>query len=204
MVSEDGMRAPYKKHSGRRAGPVSSQRQILEAAREEFCASGFEGTTMRAIAQSAGVDAALIHHFFLSKGGLFTAAIQDVLTVPDLVAVVTDGRPETMGDRLAAAYVSHWEDPEIRPRLVALLRSATSFEGATDTIREFLADTLQPVAAAAGRGRADLRASLCGSFLLGIAALRYVNRIEPTASMAPQDLVRTVAGACQSYLYERL
>lgn len=204
MVGEDEMRPPHKKHSGRRVGPTSSQHVILDAAREEFSARGFEGTTMRAIAQSAGVDAALIHHFFLSKGGLFSAAVQDVFAVPELVATAIDGPQEDAGERLAWAYVTHWESPEIQPRLVALLRSATAFEGATAAIQEFFGQTLVPVAAAVGQGRAELRASLCGSFLLGVAALRYVSRAEPTASLTPKALVQTLAGTCQSYLCDRL
>jgi AcrR family transcriptional regulator len=204
VVDEDGIRPPHKKHSGRRAGPTSSQQVILDAARAEFSASGFEGTTMRAIAQSAGVDAALIHHFFLSKGGLFAAAVQDVFTVPDLVTTVLAGPPETVGQRLVRAFVTHWEDPEIRPRLVGLLRSATSFEGATGAIQEFFSDTLLPVATATGPGRSELRSALCGSFLLGVATLRYVSATEPTASLSRERLVRATAGTVQSYLCDRL
>lgn len=203
MVGENDMRPP-KKHSGRRAGPSSSQHVILDAARAEFSASGFGGTTMRSIAQAAGVDAALIHHFFLSKGGLFTAAVQDVFTVPDLAAAVAEGPQDTAGERLARAYVAHWEDPEIKPRLVGLLRSATSFEGATGAVNEFLGETLLPITTAAGHGRPELRAALCGSHLLGIAALRYVSKEEPIASLTPEQLVSTIAGTCQAYLCDRL
>lgn len=198
------MRPPHKKHSGRRVGPSSSQKVILEAARTEFSARGFEGTTMRAVAQSAGVDAALLHHFFLSKGGLFTAAVQDAFAVPELVATTMDGPQEEAGERLAGAYITHWENLEIRPQLVGLLRSATAFDGATAAIQEFFGETLVSIAAAVGQGRAELRASLCGSFLLGVAALRYVSRAEPTASLSPKALVQTVAGTCQAYLYDRL
>jgi AcrR family transcriptional regulator len=204
LVGEEDMRPPHRKHSGRRVGPTSSQQVILDAARAEFSARGFEGTTMRVVAQSAGVDAALIHHFFLSKGGLFSAAVQDVLCVPDLVQTVGDGPREQAGQRLAGAYIAHWEDPDIRPRLVGLLRSASAFEGATEVIQEFFGRTLMPVASAAGQGRPELRAALCGSFLLGAAALRYVTRSEPTVSLSPGELVRIAGGTCQAYLFDRL
>lgn len=204
MTGEGGPGPPQKKHGGRRPGAGSSQQVILDAARAEFSEHGFEGTTMRAIARAAGVDAALIHHFFLSKGGLFSAAVQDVFTVPDLVAVVTEGEPEGMGERLARVYVGHWEDPETQPRLVGVLRSATAFDGASGTIREFLNGTLLPIAAKAGRGRHDLRASLCGSFLLGTAALRYVSRTGPTASLPASQVARLMGPTCQTYLCDRL
>src|SRR5215471_12767538 len=63
-----------KKHSGRRAGPTNSHAVILETARAQFSEYGFDGTTMRGVAQAAEVDSALIHHFFLSKEALFLAA----------------------------------------------------------------------------------------------------------------------------------
>ena len=62
--------AAHKKRSGRRAGPTSSNHLILDAARSLFSAEGFEGTTMRAIAHASAVDAALIHHFFLTNDDL--------------------------------------------------------------------------------------------------------------------------------------
>lgn len=177
---------------------------ILETARAEFSAYGFEGTTMRAIAQATGVDAALIHHFFLSKGGLFTAAIQDVFNVPDLVPTVVEGPAARAGERLARAFLSHWEGPQIRPRIVSVLRSATAFEGATAAVLDFLGDVLVPVTTALGHGKPELRASLAGSHLLGVASMRYVIRNGPISSMDLEQLVGCVAAPCQSYLDGRL
>ncbi|MDN3259863.1 TetR family transcriptional regulator [Streptomyces sp. CSDS2] len=176
---------------------------ILDAARTEFSARGFEGTTMRAIARAAGVDAALIHHFFLSKGGLFSAAVQDVFDVPGLPGAA-DGPREGLGERLAQACLTHWQKPAVHVQLVALLRSATAFDGGSGAIQEFFGKTLLPVASAAGQGQADLRASLCGSYLLGVAAMRHVSPAEPIASLSRPQLVRTVGRTCQSYLCERL
>jgi AcrR family transcriptional regulator len=178
---------------------------ILEAARSKFSEHGFEGTTMRAIAGAANVDSALIHHFFLSKEGLFAAAVQDAFAVPDLLAIVTQGDERGAGERLARAFVMHWEDPDIRPRLESIIRSVRSFEGAAAALRDFLGqEVLHPVTAALGHGRTELRAALVGAQLLGLAYLRFVLRMEPLASMDPEELARSVAATCQSYLTERL
>ena len=201
MVGEDAMRAPRKKHSGRPAGNVNSQHRILEAARAEFRATGYAGTTTRSIAESAGVDAALIHHFFLSKGGLFTSAVQDAFVV-DYVMPTAD--PQQSCEHLVRAYVAHWEEPAIQPRLVGLLRSATAYDGATAVIGQFLSTALLPFAQAVAPERAELRASLCGSYLLGVAALRYVSIDPPIASVSQDELVRTVAPVCRAYLYDTL
>ncbi|MEO6086827.1 MAG: TetR family transcriptional regulator [Umezawaea sp.] len=204
-MTDDVQQAPHKKRSGRRVGPTSSHDMILDAARGKFSEQGFEGATMRAIATAANVDSALIHHFFLSKDGLFMAAVQDAFTVPDLVPLVVDGEPEEAGERLAHAFLAHWEDPGTRPRLESLIRSVRSFEGATETIRDFLeGDVLQPVTAALGHGRPELRAALIGTQLIGLAYLRFVLRVEPLASMGPRELAACVGGTCQGYLTGRL
>lgn len=198
-------RPPHKKRSGRRAGPTSSHNLILETARAQFSAHGFEGTTMRGIAQAATVDPALIHHFFLSKEGLFTAAVQDAFAVADLVPIVVEGAPERTGERLARAFVTHWERPEIQPRLVGLLRSATAFEGAGAALREFLgAQVLLPVTTALGYAKPELRASLVGSQLIGVALMRYIIDAEPLVSMRAEQLVFCVADTCQHYLTGRI
>jgi AcrR family transcriptional regulator len=196
-------RLPPSRRSGRRAGQSNSHELILDAARAEFSAHGFQGTTMRAIADTAGVDAALIHHFFLSKGGLFIAAVQEVFTVAGLVSLTVDGPVDGLGERFARTYLSHWDDLAIGLRLVSLLRSATSFEGAATLIREFLAETLLPVTVAVGREKPELRAALLGSYLVGIAALRYVVSDQPSALMSTR-LEAGIAVTCQYYLYERL
>ena len=200
MTSDHQVPAP--KRSGRRAGPTNSHATILAAGRAEFSAHGFEGTTMRAVADTAGVDAALIHHFFLSKGGLFIAAVQDVFVVTDLVRVALAGPRATVGERFARAYLGHWDDPSIRMRLVSVLRSATSFEGATAIVQEFLAETLIPITEALGQGRPQLRAALAGSYLVGVAAQRYV--ISPGLVPTPDPLLDGFARSCQYYLCERL
>ena len=77
---------------------------------------------MRAIAHASGVDAALIHHFFVSKEALFTLAMRDAFSVIDLVPSVVDGSPERTGERLARAFLSYWERPDVHSEPIAALR----------------------------------------------------------------------------------
>jgi AcrR family transcriptional regulator len=194
-----------KKHSGRRAGPTNSHGAILDAARAQFSEHGFDGTTMRGIAQAADVDAALIHHFFLSKEGLFFAAVQDAFEVPDLVATVCKGDLAGAGERLARAFLGHWENPRIRPRVEGLIRSACSFEGALTTLSEFVGgEVLQPVTAALGQGSSQLRAAFLGVQLIGVLYTRFVLELEPVASMDVDELASCLAPTCQGYLTDGL
>jgi len=202
---EGDEQAPWKKRTGRRAGPTTSDRSILETAKQEFAAQGFGGTTMRAIARSAGVDVALIHHFFLTKDGVFAAVIRGAFTVPDLVPTVLDGAPERVGERLVRAFVQHWESDDVQPRLVAVLRSVSASELAAEAFRGFLGtEVLLPVTVALGRKRPELRAWLVGVQLIGLALLRYVIGTETIAALRSEQLVFSVSDVCQRYLVGRL
>ena len=56
---------------GRRSGESGTREAILEAARAQFIATGFRGTTIRSVAKAAGVDPALVLHFFGNKDTLY-------------------------------------------------------------------------------------------------------------------------------------
>ena len=88
----------------------------MDAAWAQFSEYGFDGTTMRGIAQAAKVDSALIHHFFVSKEGLFLAAVR-IPCRTDLLAKVSAGDADQVGERLAQAFLGHWESPQISPQI---------------------------------------------------------------------------------------
>ncbi|HTJ80528.1 MAG TPA: TetR/AcrR family transcriptional regulator [Polyangiaceae bacterium] len=50
--------------------------RILDAAEDEFAARGFAGARLREIARAAGVQPALIHHYFVDKKGLYEAVVR--------------------------------------------------------------------------------------------------------------------------------
>src|SRR2546427_8628232 len=106
------------KRTGRRPGSADTRSEILAAARAEFATRGYEKATVRGIARAAGVDSALVHHYFGSKDRVFMAAMEfpiDPLAVLEQVA----GDPTGVGDRLARLVVGLWETPAVRDRLVA-------------------------------------------------------------------------------------
>ena len=56
---------------------------ILAAARTRFAAEGYRSASIRAVARDVGVDAALVVRYFGSKPGLFAAATDIDLRIPD-------------------------------------------------------------------------------------------------------------------------
>ena len=63
------------------------------AARSRFGDYGYDGATIRGIAADAGVDAALVHHFFGTKERLFAAAMRLPLSPGDVVAAAPGPGP---------------------------------------------------------------------------------------------------------------
>jgi AcrR family transcriptional regulator len=185
---------------GRRPGAPDTRAAILAAARTSFADKGFAGTTIRAVATTAGVDAALVHHYFGTKDDLFVAALElPVDPRAEIAPVLADG-PDGAAERLLTVFVGVWDDPANTAVLVAMARTMLD-PSASHLMRDgFLPVVLQPVGRALGLERPELRMSLVASQLLGIILGRYVLELEPVASMPPETLVATYAPTVQRYL----
>ena len=186
---------------GRRAGPSTSREEILEAARARFARHGYDGTTMRGVAADAEVDAALVHYFFGTKSSLFGAAMALPVNPADVLAGVLADGVEDLGCRLVRALLPIWDKPETGGPLVALLRSAVGHGEAAAMLREFAGrEILGQLARALEDPQAELRATLVGSQLVGLAMARYVLAIEPLASADHDTLAAALAPTLQRYL----
>src|SRR5438128_288264 len=100
----------------RRRGDATRTR-ILDAARRRFGSDGFERATIRAIAADAGVDPKLVMRYFGNKEGLFAAAADFDLRLPDVAELPPDG----IGAALVSHFLARWEHDH---SLQALLRAA--------------------------------------------------------------------------------
>ncbi|MEU0667573.1 TetR family transcriptional regulator [Streptomyces lavendulocolor] len=184
------------------AGPGTRER-ILEAARAEFAERGYDKTSVRGIAKAAGVDPALVHHYFGTKDEVFAAAIELSFEPALIVPAIVGGPAEGIGERLARYFLSVWENPVTRAPLLAVIRSALTHEAAAKVLRGFvLRRLLQRVAADLDVPDPEFRAELAASHMIGIAILRYVVQVEPLASARPEDIVAMVAPTLQRYLTE--
>ncbi|MET8352734.1 MULTISPECIES: TetR family transcriptional regulator [unclassified Micromonospora] len=168
---------------------------ILRAARERFAADGYERATIRAIAADARIDPSMVMRYYGSKEGLFAAAAEFDLRLPDL----TDVPPEQFGAVLVRHFLARWEGDET---LAALLRAASTNPGAAERIRGIFADQLTAAVATFGTDPATTarRASLVASQILGLAFTRYIVRLPPMVELDPEELVSWVAPTLQRYL----
>jgi AcrR family transcriptional regulator len=186
---------------GRRPGGPDTRGEILAAARESFAHKGFAGTTIRAVAASAGVDAALVHHYFGSKDDLFVAALEIKVDPRSVVPAVFEHGLDGAAERLLRLFLSVWDDPEARLPLVAVVRSSLGQEGPVNLLREAMFRIVfGPLREVLPVEEADRRAQLVATQVLGLIVGRYLLRLEPLASMSADELVGWMAPNVQRYL----
>ncbi|GHE41074.1 TetR/AcrR family transcriptional regulator [Streptomyces capitiformicae] len=184
------------------ADAPAARDRILAAAREEFSERGYDKTSMRGIAKAAGVDSALVHHYFGTKEQMFEAAVEvafsPVLSVRDSVL---EGPLDGVGERLTRTIFGFWENPTTRKPLLAVVRSAVNHEAAAAVFRRLLAtQLLYRIARRLDLPDAELRAELAAAQLVGVAMLRYVIKVEPLASADPEQIIARIAPVVQGHL----
>ena len=173
----------------------------MAAAREAFAERGYEGASIRDIAARAGVDPALVHHYFGAKQRLFLAASEFPVDPAELVPRMLAGPRETMGERVVASIVGLWDLPATRPLLTGIIRSAATDPVAAEMARRLLAEgPFLALARAVDLPDAEVRASLAGTQLMGLAMARYLIGLEPIASMTADELAAAVGPTIGRYL----
>jgi AcrR family transcriptional regulator len=185
-----------------RTESADTRDRILAVAREEFSQRGYEKTSVRGIAKAAGVDSALVHHYFGTKEQVFEAAIE-VAFAPALnaPAALLDGPPTEVGERLTRFIFGIWENPTTRTPLLAIVRSAVNNEAAAAVFRRLIASQLlRRIASQVDLPDAELRAELAAAQLVGCAMLRYVIKVEPLVSADIEQVIARVAPVVQGHL----
>jgi AcrR family transcriptional regulator len=194
-------RRPGRPATGSRAQRASARDDILKAASKEFAERGYDSASLRAIARRAGVDPALVHHYFADKAELFAETIAAPIRPDRLLEMVLRGPREATGTSIVRYVLEQLGAPQARTRVVALLRAALGTGPATRVFKEFLVrEVFLKLARAAGGDDAELRADLAASQVVGLMVIRFVLRVEPLASAPVEDLVQRVGPVIQWHL----
>ncbi len=200
------------RRAGRRAGESRTREAILDAARRRFGEHGYERATIRGIAAEAGVNPALVHHFYRTKERLFAAAMRLPVVPSETLALALAAERDRLGDRfeehigeiLVATMLRAWDVADVRTAFLGLLRAAATSEQGVTMLREFVAGTILATLARAARLGDDpsgrYRANLVASQVIGLGFTRYVLGLEPIASASTEDLVAAIAPTVQRYL----
>ncbi|MBF6172402.1 TetR/AcrR family transcriptional regulator [Nocardia blacklockiae] len=170
---------------------------ILEAARRRFAEDGFRKATIRAIAADAGIDPSMVMRYYGNKEGLFDAALDVDLSLPDLTAA----DPDTLGELLARRFLELWDTSPGNEILLTLLRSAVTDEAVVQRVQQIFAQQVMPVVLRFGEpADAPRRAGLIATQVLGLALCRYVLRLPPVVALTERQIVADIGATLQRYL----
>lgn len=183
--------------AGRERKSDRTRAAILQAARAQFQARGYDRTNIRAVAAAADIDPSMVIRYYGSKEGLFAAAAHVDLQLPNLSSVPARHR----GRALLEHFIRRWEGDLSDDVLVLLLRSAVTDERAAQRLqavfREQLVGTMSRIS---DPQEALRRAGLIASQVLGLALGRYLLKIPGLADRPAEDLIADLAPTIQRYL----
>jgi len=188
------------RRSGRRPGNQDTKQSILESARKVFAERGFDKASNRAIAGEAQVDPALVHHYFGTKDELFLAALELPVDPRKLIGPAVAGPVEQAAERFLDVFLTVWDDPDIRPSLLAVARGIMDPAANRLLSEGVLPVVIEPIGVALGIDRPAERMPLVASQVIGLILMRYVLVVEPLASMPRDRVIATYAPTIQRYL----
>ena len=190
-----------RKRPGRPPGVSDARERILASAREMFARNGIDKTSIRAVAADAGVDPALVHHYFGTKRQLFAAAIRIPVNPMQVLGPLRETPIQELGYRLPSLLLPLW-DSETGKGFIAELRSALAGSGVS-LFRAFL----QEVIAVEVGSRVDnppgtgmIRIQFVATQLVGVVMARYILELEPFKSLPVEQIAETIAPNIQRYL----
>jgi len=190
-----------RKRRGRPAGSSNSRERILASARDLFARNGISGTSIRTVAAAAGVDSALVHHYFGTKEKLFAAAVHIPVDPMDVIGPLQQVPVDELGHKILSILLPLW-DSEIGAGFIATLRSIVA-GSEVNLFRTFIQDV---IAVEVGSrvddppGSGIVRVQFVASQLVGVIMARYILELEPFASLPAQQIADTIAPNLQRYL----
>lgn len=172
----------------------------MTSARELFARNGIHNTSVRAVAAAAGVDAALVHHYYGTKEKLFAAAVQIPIDPIDVIGPLREVPVEELGYRVPSTLLALW-DSEIGAGFIASLRSVLAGSEVSlfrSFIQEVIADQIGP-RVDNPPGSATVRIQFAASQLVGVLLARYILELEPFRSLPAEQIAQTIAPNLQRY-----
>lgn len=194
---------PGARKRGRPKGSTTgtTKAAILRAASKEFSHAGYEAASLRSVARRAGVDPALVHHYFKDKDDLFVQAMHIPVNPGEIIAQAATAPLEQMGEALVRALLTTWRKPAFRTAATAMIRGLISSSSATKILRPFLQkEIFSRLGSRLPEDSAEPRVALVASQIIGLIVARYIIDLEPVASMDDEQVIELVAPTIQRYL----
>lgn len=167
-----------------------TQARILTHARRLFAESGYDRTTIRAVATAAGVDPGLVMHYFGSKQRLFGRVIEAG------GAPLPGGTAEEVSEQLLDRLRGSLTDEPVES--LALLRSMLTHPEAADELRTGSRAYHDRISQAIPGDEADLRAAVVSAALIGIVLGKHLVRLDHLADADPERVIDILRPAVRS------
>lgn len=190
-----------RRRPGRPAGVSDTRERILANARELFARNGIHKTSIRAVAAAAGVDPALVHHYYGTKEQLFGAAVHIPIDPMVVISQLREVPVEELGYKLPSILLPLW-DSEMGAGIIATLRSILA-GSEVSLFRSFLQEIITVEVGSRvdnPPGSAPIRIQFVASQLVGVVMARYILELEPFKSLPVQQIAQTIAPNLQRYL----
>jgi AcrR family transcriptional regulator len=190
-----------RKRPGRPPGTSDTRDRILASARELFARNGIDKTSIRAVAAGAGVDPALVHHYYGTKQQLFAAAIHLPIDPMQVIGPLRETPVSELGLKLPSVLLPLW-DSELGSGFIATLRSLLA-GSEVSLVRSFFQEVITVEVGSRvddPPGSGMIRVQFVASQLVGVVMARYILELEPFASLPVEQIAETIAPNLQRYL----
>ncbi len=199
---------------GRRPGHADTRGAIVEAAKRVFAAKGYDGASLRAIAREAGVDPALVHHYFDGKASLFVAAMalpfdprhvqEQTSSAASVSASASASSGTSVGAGIIVGFLTMWDEAEgSGSSFAACVAGMAASTSVADAMREFVAERVwqnSPTNPGESAALTRQRRALVSSQLMGLAFTRYILRVPPVSTAAPRQIARWAGPTLDRYI----
>lgn len=192
---------PAPEHRGRRPGEGHARDDIESAARDAFARDGFAMTSIRSVARTAGVDPALVRHYFRNKENLFASVIRLPFDPEIAVQRMTNAGPQGVGRELATVVAEILADPDRSQLVIAMIRAAATEPQGAQLIEGALNETvITPIVALLGAEHAEKRAALSSAQIIGFLMATLVLRMPPLVALDTQGVITALGPTLQHTL----
>ncbi|MFI9275262.1 TetR family transcriptional regulator [Kitasatospora sp. NPDC052896] len=179
--------------------------RIIAAARRSFATRGYAATSLRSVAQEAGVDPGLVHYYFRGKTGLLEAVMEPPEAFGAAVATAAEQPLPERGRAFVQAALQMWEDTASAEVLRSIILTAAQEPAALQRLRQLFTElVLAVVSHDLPDSERTLRASLIATQIDGMVMNRYIWRVGDIAALPADAVTDLLAPTIQHYLADPL
>jgi AcrR family transcriptional regulator len=196
---------PKKTAPGRpKVSSTNRQELITNAAGKLFSEVGYERTTIRLVAQEAGVDPKLVMHYFGNKQKLFMATVKVPSEVGAALKLLKLTPKGSWGKRIADVIWLAQKSGSFQT-LVGVIRASASEPEAAAMFREFyFQNMLLPMVESLSVDNRELRAVMISSLMAGYVFNTEISRVFDGVKATTKERKAIFAALVQTVLTAKI